>query len=293
MKVGFIGLGIMGKPMAMNLMKAGHSLKVFNRSKGAVKELVALGAEEALTHGEAAVGVDALITMLPDSPDVRTVMIGEQGVIHYASRGLLYIDMSSILPEVSREVGKALNEKGIDMLDAPVSGGDLGAIAGTLAIMAGGDVKAFEKAQPLFKAMGSSYVLVGPLGSGNTAKLTNNMIVAGNIAILSEALMLCKESGTDLEKVLDAIRGGSAGSAVLETKSPKILKEDYKPGFKIDLHIKDLNNAQITGKKLGLHMPVTDLSISMYQELSKEGLGEADHSALFTYYEKKCHENKF
>lgn len=290
MKVGFIGLGIMGKPMAINLMKAGHSLKVYNRSKAAVKELVALGAEEAISHGDAAVGVDALITMLPDSPDVRSVMIGEEGVIKYAKEGLLYIDMSSILPEVSKEVGNALKEKGIDMLDAPVSGGDLGAIAGTLAIMAGGEESAFQRALPLFKAMGSSYVLVGPLGSGNTAKLTNNMIVAGNIAILSEALMLCKESGTDLTKVLDAIRGGSAGSAVLETKSPKILKEDYKPGFKIDLHIKDLKNAQITGGKLGLHMPITDLTASMYEALSKEGLGDMDHSALFTYFEKNHHE---
>lgn len=290
MKVGFIGLGIMGKPMALNLMKAGHSLKVFNRSKGAVKELVALGAEEAATHRDAAVGVDALITMLPDSPDVRNVMIGENGVIHSAEKGLLYIDMSSILPDVSREIGAALKEKGIDMLDAPVSGGDLGAIAGTLAIMVGGEEQAFQRALPLFQAMGSSYVLVGPLGSGNTTKLTNNMIVAGNIAILSEALMLCKESGTDLQKVLDAIRGGSAGSAVLESKSPKILQGDYKPGFKIDLHIKDLKNAKITGEKLGLHMPITELAAEMYQELSDEGHGSSDHSGLFTYYEKKCHE---
>lgn len=292
MKVGFIGLGIMGKPMALNLLKAGHSLKVYNRSKGAVRELVALGAEEASTHGEAAVGVDALITMLPDSPDVREVMIGKNGVVDFADKGLLYIDMSSILPEVSREIGAALKAKGIHMLDAPVSGGDLGAIAGTLAIMAGGEEEAFQRALPLFKAMGSSYVLVGPLGSGNTTKLTNNMIVAGNIAILSEALMLCKESGTDLKKVLDAIRGGSAGSAVLETKSPKILAGDYKPGFKIDLHIKDLKNAQITGEKLGLHMPITDLSVAMYRSLSEAGLGDTDHSALFTYYEKKCDEKK-
>ena len=153
MKVGFIGLGIMGKPMAINLMKAGHSLKVYNRSKAAVKELVALGAEEALSHGDAAVGVDALITMLPDSPDVKSVMIGEDGVVNYAKKGLLYIDMSSILPEVSKEVGITLKEKGIDMLDAPVSGGDLGAIAGTLAIMAGGEESVFQRALPLFKAM--------------------------------------------------------------------------------------------------------------------------------------------
>lgn len=285
MKVGFIGLGIMGKPMALNLMKAGHELKVYNRSKEVVQELVALGAEAAASHGETAVGVDALITMLPDSPDVKKVMIGENGVYDYASEGLLYIDMSSILPEVSMEVGEKLREKGVHMLDAPVSGGDLGAIAGTLAIMAGGEEEAFQRALPLFEAMGRSYVLVGPLGSGNTCKLTNNMIVAGNIAILSEALMLCRKSGTDLTKVLDAIRGGSAGSAVLESKSPKILKEDYKPGFKIDLHIKDLRNAILTGTKLDIPMPLTESIIAMYRELSEGGMGEQDHSALFKYFE--------
>ena len=285
MKVGFIGLGIMGKPMAKNLMKAGHELKVYNRSKEVVEEMVSLGATAAKSLGDTAVGVDALITMLPDSPDVKKVMIGEDGVIDYASDGLLYIDMSSILPEVSVEVGTKLKEKGIHMLDAPVSGGDLGAIAGTLAIMAGGEEEDFRRATPLFEAMGKSYVLVGPLGSGNTCKLTNNMIVAGNIAILSEALLLCKKSGTDLSKVLDAIRGGSAGSAVLESKSPKILKEDYKPGFKIDLHIKDLNNAILTGEKLHIPMPLTEEIIRMYRELSESGMGNDDHSALYKYFE--------
>lgn len=288
MNVGFIGLGIMGKPMAQNLLKAGHELKVFNRSKAVVKEMVALGAKEALTHQEAAMGVDALITMLPDSPDVKNVMIGENGVYDVATEGLLYIDMSSILPEVSQEIGEKLKEKGVDMLDAPVSGGDLGAIKGTLAIMVGGEEEAFSRALPLFQAMGSSYVLVGPLGSGNTTKLTNNMIVAGNIAILSEALMLCKKSGTDLEKVLDAIRLGSAGSAVLDTKSPKILQGDYSPGFKIDLHMKDLRNALQTGSSLGIHMPITDLALEMYQSLHDQGLGEKDHSALFNIYEEKA-----
>ena len=164
-------------------------------------------------------------------------------------------------------------------------GGDQGAINGTLAIMAGGEEEDFRRATPLFEAMGKSYVLVGPLGSGNTCKLTNNMIVAGNIAILSEALLLCKKSGTDLSKVLDAIRGGSAGSAVLESKSPKILKEDYKPGFKIDLHIKDLNNAILTGEKLNIPMPLTEEIIRMYRELSESGMGNDDHSALYKYFE--------
>lgn len=285
MKVGFIGLGIMGKPMAINLMKNGHELKVYNRSKGSVEELVSMGATAAKSIGDASLGVDALITMLPDSPDVRNVMIGEDGVLHHAAEGLLYIDMSSILPEVSIEVGKKLAEKGIHMLDAPVSGGDLGAIAGTLAIMAGGTQEDFDRAIPLFEAMGSSHVLVGPLGSGNTCKLANNMIVAGNLAILSEALILCRKSGTDLSNVINAIRGGSAGSAVLETKTPKILNEDYRPGFKVDLHIKDLRNALKTGLKLDLDMPVTEMVMGMYKELSEEGMGSDDHSSLFRYYE--------
>ncbi len=288
MKVGFIGLGIMGKPMALNLMKAGHELKIYNRSKKVVEELVSLGATAATSHGDAAVGVDALITMLPDSPDVKKVMVGEEGVIHYAREGLLYIDMSSILPSVSIEVGAKLKEKGIHMVDAPVSGGELGAIDGTLVIMAGGEEEDFNRATPLFEAIGKSYVLVGPLGSGNTSKLTNNMIVAGNIAILSEALLLCKKSGTDLTKVLDAIRGGSAGSSVLEKKSPKILSDDYNPGFKIDLHIKDLRNALLTGEKLHIPMPLTEEIIGMYKELSEDGMGNDDHSALFKYFEKHC-----
>ncbi len=286
MKVGFIGLGIMGKPMALNLMKAGHELKIYNRSKEVVEELVSLGATAATSHGDAAVGVDALITMLPDSPDVKEVMIGEGGVIHYASEGLLYIDMSSILPSVSIEVGTKLKEKGIHMLDAPVSGGDIGAIAGTLSIMAGGEEEDFNRAIPLFEAIGNSHVLVGALGSGNTCKLTNNMIVAGNIGILSEALLLCKKSGTDLTKVLDAIRGGFAGSNMLELKSPQILSGDYKPGFKIDLHIKDLNNALLTGEKLHIPMPLTEEIIGMYRELSEDGMGNDDHIALFKYFEK-------
>lgn len=287
MKVGFIGLGIMGKPMAINLLKNAHELKVYNRSKAAMEELVSLGAAAAKSPGDASVGVDALITMLPDSPDVRSIMIGEDGVFDYAAEGLLYIDMSSILPEVSMEIGEKLSTKGIHMLDAPVSGGDLGAISGTLAIMVGGTEEAFNRAKPLFEAMGSSHVLVGPLGSGNTCKLANNMIVAGNIAILSEALTLCRKSGTDLSRVFQAISGGLAGSAVLKTKSQKILNEDYQPGFKIDLHIKDLRNALETGQNLDLNMPLTEKIIKMYKELSEAGMGSEDHSALFKYYENQ------
>lgn len=284
MKIGFIGLGIMGKPMAKNLLKAGHDLKVFNRSKESVNELVALGAKPAKDHQDAATDVEVLFTMLPDSPDVKKVMIGDHGVIDAAKSGLLYIDMSSILPEVTKEVGEKLKEKGVHMLDAPVSGGDLGAIAGTLAIMVGGDEEDFNKAKPLFDLMGNSAVLVGPLGSGNTCKLANNMIVAGNIAILAEALAMVEAQGVNLEKVLSAIKGGLAGSSVLEAKSPKMLKEEYTPGFKIDLHIKDLKNALLTGEKTGSIMPFTSLATEFYTKLSDEGMGEKDHSAMYEVF---------
>ncbi len=284
LKIGFIGLGIMGKPMAKNLLKAGHDLKVFNRSKDSVNELVSLGAKAAHNHQDAATNVDVLFTMLPDSPDVKKVMIEEGGVIEVAKPGLLYIDMSSILPEVTKEVGSALLEKGIYMLDAPVSGGDLGAMQGTLAIMVGGTEEDFSKAQPLFEIIGSSAVLVGPLGSGNTCKLANNMIVAGNIAILSEALAMVDAQGVDLRQVLSAIKGGSAGSKVLESKSVKMLEEDYNPGFKIDLHIKDLRNALLTGEKTGSIMPFTSMAIELYEKLSNEGMGDKDHSALYEVF---------
>ncbi len=284
LKIGFIGLGIMGKPMAKNLLKAGHDLKVFNRSKKSVEEMVMLGATAAKDHQDAAVDVDVLFTMLPDSPDVKKVMIGENGVYNVAKPGLLYIDMSSILPGISKEVGAKLKEKGVHMLDAPVSGGDLGAIAGTLAIMVGGDQEDFDKAKPLFEILGKSYILVGPLGSGNTCKLANNMIVAGNIAILSEALAMVDAQGVDLNKVLTAIRGGSAGSSVLEAKSPKMLNEDYDPGFKINLHIKDLKNALLTGERTGSIMPFTTLATELYEKLRDEGMGDKDHSALYEVF---------
>lgn len=284
LKIGFIGLGIMGKPMAKNLLKAGHHLKVFNRSKESVNELVSMGATAAKNHQDAATDVEVLFTMLPDSPDVKKVMIGEDGVFDVAMPGLLYIDMSSILPEVSKEIGEKLQEKEVLMLDAPVSGGDLGAIQGTLAIMAGGEKSSFEKAKPLFDVIGSSSVLVGPLGSGNTCKLANNMIVAGNIAILAEALAMVDAQGVDLNKVLSAIKGGSAGSKVLDTKSSKMLEEEYKPGFKIDLHIKDLKNALLTGEKTGSTMPFTSMAKKLYQGLSDEGMGEKDHSALYEVF---------
>jgi len=285
MKIGFIGLGIMGKPMAKNLLKAGYSVKVFNRSKESLRELVSLGATEGKSIADMAANIDVLITMLPDSPDVKKVMLGDDGVFEHAAGKFLYIDMSSIAPSASQEVGEKLREKDIHMLDAPVSGGDQGAISGTLAIMVGGEEEDFNKAGPIFDVLGKSHVLVGKLGSGNTCKLTNNLIVAANIAALAEGLLLAKKTGTDMIKVIEAIRGGSAGSNVIDTKSKKMIEETFVPGFKIDLHIKDLRNALKTGEEAHSYMPLTELTLNMLTTLSKDfDLGDADHTALFKYY---------
>ena len=285
MKIGFIGLGIMGKPMAKNLLKAGYSVKVFNRSKESLRELVSLGATEGKSIADMAANIDVLITMLPDSPDVKKVMLGDDGVFEHAAGKFLYIDMSSIAPSASQEVGEKLREKDIHMLDAPVSGGDQGAISGTLAIMVGGEEEDFNKAGPIFDVLGKSHVLVGKLGSGNTCKLTNNLIVAANIAALAEGLLLAKKTGTDMIKVIEAIRGGSAGSNVIDTKSKKMIEETFVPGFKIDLHIKDLRNALQTGKEAHSYMPITELTLGMLETLSEDfDLGNADHTALFKYY---------
>lgn len=285
MKIGFIGLGIMGKPMAKNLLKAGYSVKVFNRSKESVRELVSLGATEGKSIADMAADIDVLITMLPDSPDVKKVMLGDDGVFEHAAGKFLYIDMSSIAPSASQEVGEKLKEKDIHMLDAPVSGGDQGAIEGTLVIMVGGEEEDFKKAGPIFDVLGKSHVLVGRLGSGNTCKLTNNLIVAANIAALAEGLLLAKKTGTDMKKVIEAIRGGSAGSNVIDTKSKKMIEETFVPGFKIDLHIKDLRNALQTGKEAHSYMPITELTLGMLETLSEDfDLGNADHTALFKYY---------
>ncbi|MGB4590512.1 MAG: 2-hydroxy-3-oxopropionate reductase [Clostridiaceae bacterium] len=288
MKIGFIGLGIMGKPMAKNLLQAGFSLKVYNRSKDSVKELVSLGAIEGKSIADTAKDVDVVITMLPDSPDVKEVMLGKDGVFENTQGHFLYIDMSSIAPLASQEIGKKLLEKDIHMLDAPVSGGDVGAIAGTLSIMVGGEEEDFNKAIPLFKAMGKSHTLIGKLGSGNTCKLTNNLIVAASMAALAEGLMLAKKTGTDMTKVIEAIRGGSAGSNVVDTKSKKMIEETYIPGFKIDLHIKDLRNALKTGEEVNSYMPLTKLTLEMLESLSRDfHMGNDDHTALYKYYLSK------
>ena len=285
-KIGFIGLGIMGKPMSKNLIKAGYQLVVFNRSKAAVDELVAAGAEAAEGPKALAEQVDIIITMLPDSPQVKEVVLGEGGVIEGAKKGAVVIDMSSIAPLVSREIAAKLHEKGIEMLDAPVSGGEPKAIDGTLSVMVGGKKEVFEKCFPVMKAMAGSVVLTGEIGAGNVTKLANQVIVALNIAAMSEALVLAAKAGVQPEMVYQAIRGGLAGSAVLDAKAPLVMDRKFNPGFRINLHIKDLQNVLDTSHELGVPLPLTAAVMEIMQALKVDGKGDNDHGGLIQYYEK-------
>lgn len=286
MKIGFIGLGIMGKPMSKNLLKAGYSLVVLDRNTQAVAELIAAGATSAATAKAVAEQVDVVITMLPNSPHVKEVALGENGLIEGAKPGTVLIDMSSIAPLASREIAAALAEKNIAMLDAPVSGGEPKAIDGTLSVMVGGDKALFDKHYDLLKTMAGSVVHTGDIGAGNVTKLANQVIVALNIAAMSEALVLATKAGVDPELVFQAIRGGLAGSTVLEAKAPMVLDRNFKPGFRIDLHIKDLANALDTSHGVGAQLPLTAAVMEMMQSLKQDDLGNADHSALACYYEK-------
>lgn len=287
--IGFIGLGIMGKPMSLNLIKAGYSLVVMDRNREAVKELQAAGAKAAASPKEVAGQADAVITMLPNSPQVKEVVLGENGVIEGIKAGAVVIDMSSIAPLVSREVAAALAERGIPFLDAPVSGGQPKAIDGTLSVMVGGDKKVFEQNYDLLKAMAGSVVHTGNAGSGNITKLANQVIVALNIAAMSEAFVLASKAGVEPELVFQAIRGGLAGSTVLEAKVPLVMDRKFDPGFRIDLHIKDLTNALETSHEIGVPLPLTASVLEMMHALKADGLGTADHGALIRHYEKLAH----
>lgn len=284
MKIGFIGLGIMGKPMAKNLCKAGYTLLVNNRSAGPVDELVACGATAA-TQQEIGRQCDVVLTMLPNSPQVREVMLGEDGVAAHMRPGTVFIDMSSINPVASKEIAAALAEKQIDMLDAPVSGGEPKAIDGTLSFMVGGKQELFDRYQPLLQAMGSSVVRCGEVGAGNTTKLANQIIVACNIQALAEAMTLAQKAGVDPQLVFEAIRGGLAGSTVMNAKAPMMIEGNDKPGFKIDLHIKDLNNALDCAHTVGSPVPMTAQVQEVLQWMHSHGGGQKDHSAIAQYYE--------
>ena len=286
MKIGFVGLGIMGKPMAKNLVKAGYELVVNDFNKAAVAELVALGAEEAANNKEVAEKCEVVITMLPNSPHVRTVALGENGLVEGFKEGSILIDMSSIDPVESKAIAEALAAHGVDMLDAPVSGGEPKAIDGTISVMVGGKKESFDKYYDVMKAMAGSVVYVGEIGSGNVAKLANQIIVAVNIAAVSEALTFAQKAGADPELVYQAIRGGLAGSTVLDAKAPMMLAGNYKPGFRIELHIKDLNNALNAGHAISAPLPLTGQLMEIMQCLKVDGCEKDDHSAIVKYYEK-------
>ena len=285
MIVGFIGLGIMGRPMAKNLIKAGYKLTVYDKF-AKFDDLVALGAEGASSNKEVASKSDMVITMLPNSPHVKEAILGEGGVIEGVSSGKIVVDMSSIAPAVSQEVGAALKAKGAAFLDAPVSGGEPKAIDATLAIMAGGDQQTFDTVKPVLEKMGSSAVLAGDIGAGNVTKLANQIVVALNIAAVSEAFVLATKAGVDPVKVFEAIKGGLAGSTVMNAKVPMILEGNFKPGFRIELHIKDLQNALDTGHNLNVSLPLTANVMETLQALKIDGMAANDHSAIVRFYEK-------
>jgi len=287
MKIGFIGLGIMGKPMAYNLLKAGHQLVVFDIVKDRMDKLVAAGAVAATSPKNVAESCMYIITMLPDSPQVKTVVLGEDGILKGAKPGALLIDMSSIAPGASREIASECEKAGVRMLDAPVSGGEPKAIDGSLSIMVGGDKALFESVKDdILLKMGASAVYCGEIGAGNTTKLANQIIVACNIAALAEALTLAKKAGVNPMQVYEAIKGGLAGSTVMNAKAPMMIKGEYKPGFRVELHIKDLANALETGRVLASPLPLTTMVMEMFQTLRADGAGQDDHSALAKYYAK-------
>lgn len=286
MRVGFIGLGIMGKPMAKNLLKAGYELVVTDLNREAVEELAACGAQTAASGAEVAGACEVVITMVPNSPHVRAAVLGENGVADGAKPGTVLIDMSSIDPTESKAIGAELAAKGIEMLDAPVSGGEPKAIDGTISVMVGGKRELFDRYYDLMKAMAGSVVYVGELGSGNVAKLANQIVVAVNIAAVSEALTFAKKAGTDPELVYQAIRGGLAGSTVMDAKAPMMLAGNYKPGFRIELHIKDLTNALNAAHAISAPVPLSGQLMEIMQCLKADGYEKEDHSSIVKFYEK-------
>jgi len=285
-KIGFIGLGIMGKPMAINLLKAGYSLTVYDIVPEKIKEVVGAGATGGGSSKEVAEKSEIIITMLPNSPEVKDAVLSADGVLEGAKAGTILIDMSSIAPLASQEVAKEVKVKGVVMLDAPVSGGEPKAVEGTLAIMVGGPQETFDEVKDLLSIMGASVTRVGEIGSGNMTKLANQIIVALNIAAMSEAMVLAAKAGVDPEKVFQAIRGGLAGSTVLDAKMPLVLKGNFKPGFRIELHIKDLANALETAHEIGVSVPLSAAVMEVMQALKVDSKGTDDHGGIIQFYEK-------
>jgi 2-hydroxy-3-oxopropionate reductase len=284
-RVGFIGLGIMGKPMARNLMDADYELTLYNRSPEKARELGEAGASVAASPEEVAQNSDIIITMLPGPPEVERVVAGEGGLLEGATEGSLLVDMSTSSPVLARDLARTARERGVGMLDAPVSGGDVGAIEGTLSIMAGGGEEDFERAKPLFEAMGTTVTHVGPVGAGQVTKAANQIVVALVIEAVSEALVLGSAGGVAPEKILDVLSGGLAGNKVMEVKREKFLSRDFKPGGKAEFHRKDLGIALAAGREYGVVLPVTAAVYQMFEAMMAGGRGGRDHSALITHIE--------
>jgi len=283
--IGFIGLGVMGRPMAEHLVRAGREVTVHNRSQGPVRALVEAGAKAAASAAEAAEGADVVITMVPDSPDVEAVVLGEQGVLETAGEGLLLIDMSTIRPDTARTVGEAAAARGVRFLDAPVSGGQAGAEEATLSIMVGGAAEDFEAARPVLESLGRTIVHVGPVGSGQTVKAANQLIVAGVIELVSEAIVLLEAHQVDMGPAVEVLAGGLAGNQILERKAAGMLARRFDPGFRIDLHHKDMQIIQAAARDAGVAVPVTALVAQMLVSLRSLGRGGLDHSAILTLIE--------
>lgn len=286
MRIGFIGLGIMGKPMARNLLKAGYDLVVYDIVETNMNDVVADGAAGGSSPRNVAEQADLIITMLPNSPEVKDAVLGENGVIEGVRPHAIVVDMSSIAPLAAQEVAAELQKKGVKMLDAPVSGGEPKAIDGTLAIMVGGPQDAFDAVEEILLKMGASAVRCGEIGAGNVTKLANQIIVALNIAAVSEAMVLATKADVDPENVFNAIKGGLAGSTVMNAKMPLILERNFKPGFRIELHIKDLQNALDTAHEIGVPVPLTGQVMEFMQALKVAGKQKDDHGGLVQFYEQ-------
>ncbi|MFO7165486.1 MAG: NAD(P)-dependent oxidoreductase [Mycolicibacterium hassiacum] len=281
-RVGFIGLGVMGAPMAGHLLDAGFEVGVFNRSPEKMAPLVDRGARAASDARDAAAGADVVITMLPDSPDVEQVVLGDGGVLTAMPPGSLFIDCTTVRPATSRAVAAAAAQRGIGAVDAPVSGGEVGAIAGTLAVMAGGSAEDVQRARPVLDAFAGSVQHVGPAGAGQTVKAANQMLVAGNLALLAEAIVFLEAAGIDPSTGLSAIAGGLAGSRCLDVKSPNMIKRDFTPGFRSVLHRKDLRIAADCAAESGIALPVTALVSQLIAAVCARGGGDLDHGAVLT-----------
>jgi len=285
-KIGFIGMGIMGKPMSLNLLKAGFDVTVYNRTESKTAEPVSRGAKKAHTPDEAAADSTVIITIVSDTPDVESVILGKNGVIESIRPDSVVIDMSTISPEATRKIAARLKEKGAHMLDAPVSGGEQGAIDGTLSIMTGGETAVFERCLPVLQAMGKNVIHVGLNGMGQTVKLVNQILVTGTLNSVVEALIFAQKSGVDLEKTIDAVKGGAAGSWQLANLAPRIIERDFRPGFMIDLLVKDLNLVTESAGEMGIDLPVTSRVKEMYEKLQAEGEGKNGTQALIKVLEK-------